>query len=171
MSTPDQFARRLGTLQQRLDKNVAGSVGRAALVLKTSVQANLISAIGPDYRMSGVGRRSTASRGGAKVGVRYDLKGTRNPTALLRMTGPAQLVERDTKPHTITARGRTVTVKGRRRRGASVMALGNGRFATSVSHPGTKGKKPFERGVERAAPAAQRILRGAVGQSMREVFK
>lgn len=191
MSTPDQFVRRMATLEKRMDANVAASVGKAALVIKTAVQANLVSALGPNQRMSGVGRRSTASKGGAKVGVRYDVKGKKNPTALLRMTGPAQLVERDTKPHTIIPRS-VGRVQGRRTKdnrraakqnlydalfggtfggGGKPLALGNGRFAMRVQHPGTKGKHPFERGVERARPAAERILRGAVGTSFGEVFK
>jgi hypothetical protein len=52
-----------------------------------------------------LGGRSIVLRGvgssGAKVGVRYDIKGTRNPTALVYMFGPAHLIERDTSAHTI----------------------------------------------------------------------
>lgn len=183
--TPDQFARQMSTLANRMERNVAGSVGKAALVLKTSVQANLRTAVGSDLRMSGVGRR------GAKVGVRYDVKGQRNPTALLRATGPVPLVERNTSPHTILPRG-VGRVQGRRTKlarqaarqnlydalfagtvGAGVrpLALGNGRFAYRVSHPGTRGKQPFEKGIERATPAAQKILRNATTKSLAEVFK
>lgn len=169
--TPEQFIASLGTLERRINANVADSVGKAALALKRSVQANLVAAVGPELRMSGVGRRSTASRGGAKVGVRYDIKGTRNPTALLRMFGPAHLIERDTKAHTITARARTTTARGRRRRGARVLVFRGGGFATSVNHPGTKGKRVWERGIRTATPVAMAHLRGAVGRSLSEVFK
>lgn len=165
MSTPSQFVAKLATLEARMNANVASSVGEAALVIKKGVQSRLVDAIGADRRMSGVGKR------GARVNVRYDVKGTVNPTALLRMTGPAHLIERNTSPHTITARARTTTMSGRRRRGASALSLGNGRFAASVKHPGTKGKQPFERGVNAAAPSAQKILANAVTKSLAEVFK
>lgn len=183
--TGDQFARQMATLGKRMEKNVAGSVGKAAQVLKASVEANLRSAVGSDLRMSGVGKA------GAKVGVRYTVKGTQNPTALLRATGPVHLVERDNKAHVILPRG-VGRVQGRRTkanrraakqdlynalfggsvgRGVKPLAFGNGRFAYRVRHPGTKGKHPFEKGVERAAPIAQRILANACTKSLAEVFK
>lgn len=184
--TGDQFARQMVTLGNRLERNVAGSVGRAALVLKTSVEANMRAAVGADLRMSGVGKT------GAKVGVRYDVKGRTNPTALLRATGPAHLIERDTRAHTIIPKtvGRT---QGSRTKGARLAAkqnlydalfggtvsgatkplmLGNtGRFAYRVRHPGTRGKHPFEHGINRAAPVAQRVLATAATRSLAEVFK
>lgn len=180
MATPEQFARKMATLGPRMERNLKGSVGKAALVLKTSVQAKLGPATGGDFRMSGVGSKATRQAGGAKLGVRYTVKGDKgDPTALLRMTGPAHLIERDTSPHTTVPKG-VGRVQGRRtklaRRAAKqslydALFQAEGNTVKLRQHPGTKGKHPFEKGVERAAPAAQKILAGAVGKSLGEVFR
>lgn len=182
--TPEQFARQMATLGARMERNVADSVGKAAQVVKGSVEAQMRGAVGADLRMSGVGRS------GARIGVRYDVKGTRSPTALLRATGPAHLVERDTDAHTILprsvgrAQGRSKTARLAAKQdlynalfGASVGAgarplkIGGDRFAYRVNHPGTKGKHPFEKGVDGATPAAQKILARACSKSLAEVFR
>lgn len=182
--TPEQFARQMATLGARMERNVADSVGKAAQVVKGSVEAQMRGAVGADLRMSGVGR------GGAKIGVRYDVKGSGNPTALLRATGPVQLVERDTSPHTILprsigrAQGRSKAARRAAKQdlysalfgssvgaGATPLKIGSDRFAFRVSHPGTTGKHPFEKGVDRATPAAQKILARACTKSLAEVFR
>jgi hypothetical protein len=182
--TPEQFARQMATLGARMERNVADSVGKAAQVVKGSVEAQMRSAVGNDLRMSGVGRS------GARIGVRYDVKGSRNPTAFLRATGPVQLVERDTIAHTILprsvgrAQGRSKAARRAAKQdlynalfgasvgsGATPLKIGGDRFAYRVKHPGTKGKHPFEKGVDRAAPAAQKILAGACTKSLAEVFR
>src|SRR5690242_12676640 len=64
----------------------------AALAVKTSVLAQMQAAGVDNGKLRGVGKR------GAKVGVRYDIANNR---ALVRATGPFQLLERDTKAHQI----------------------------------------------------------------------
>ena len=77
------------------------------------------------------------------MGAKYTVRGTTNPTAVVKATGPLQLLERDTKPHTIAPRPRRGQTKRR------ALRLANGAFVAGVNHPGTKGKEPFGRGVTR----------------------
>ena len=105
-----------------------------------------------DGRLSGVGKK------GAKVGARYDVKGSTNPTALITATGPMQLIERDTKAHTIPKP---------RRRGRKRYAVIDGHAYASAQHPGTRGKRPFEKGWRRAAPQAPAVFQAAVRDAVR----
>jgi hypothetical protein len=86
---------------------------------------------------AGVPPGSRVARG--KVNVRYTPpKGTgAGSTSILSMTGPAHLVDRDTKPHPIRPRQR-----GRRQRRA--LRLANGDFVAGAEHPGTRGKQFWE---------------------------
>lgn len=138
------------------EANIAG-VNKAALVATTAARASIQAGSGGDNILSNVGR-------GAKVGARYDVKGVQNPSALVRATGPLHLLDWPTSPHQITSKVK----KGRSRasRGAFYNALfgGEGGFANvkpmrtpygpryRVSHPGTRGKRTFERGIDAARP-------------------
>jgi hypothetical protein len=95
--------------------------------------------------------------------------------------GPWGLVEHGSEAHTINAGGSSpVAVKGMSRvdrlratrqrdldrvfgargtySGVKPMRLPDGGFRYKVSHPGTKGKEPFNRGVASAIPSATKIL-------------
>lgn len=155
------FAASMGRMPQLLNEAQATGVRKAALHTTQKVRAEIRSATGGSMRLSGVGKR------GAKVGARFDVKGSTNPTALIRANGPIQLIERDTSAHTILPRsGRRG--KGRRRlRGAKALKIG-GRFAASAQHPGTRGKHPFAEGVDAAkgdtGPIFQAEVRRALGR-------
>lgn len=71
-------------------------VERASFAMKQRISAEASRASGGDGRLSGAKD--------ARISVRYDVKGERNPTALIRALGPWQLVEFDTNPHFITSR-------------------------------------------------------------------
>lgn len=96
---------------------------------------SLLSVPGAPRLMRNVGR-------GARLNVRYDVRGFNNPTALVRWVGPAHLANNPTKPHTILPRGRT-----RRRGNAKALALPAGPRA-SAQHPGTHGKRFYQAGRE-----------------------
>lgn len=125
-------------------------VGKAALLVKTSVLSQL-----PTTRLRGVGKR------GAKIGVRYDIKGTQNPTALVRATGPFQLIERDTKAHKIEPK--------KRRSGKRAIVTPQGPRAWAF-HPGTKGKHPWEKGVQLAIPKVRTTMVSEQAKSLRRFF-
>lgn len=146
--TPAQFGMKLARLQQEVTTIPPHAVDRAALMVTTSVRRELASAL-PSGRLRNVGKR------GAKVSVGYNVKGTRNPTALVRMRGPAQLVERDTRPHAIAPRRRgaralrNAGARGERSTNRRALAIPGVGMRPSVRHPGTRGKHPWARGVMR----------------------
>lgn len=133
----------------------AQGVRRAAIHVTTAIRSEILSATG-DMRLSGVGRR------GAKVGAKFDIKGTTNPTALITATGPLHFIERDTAPHTIP---RT------RRRGRKRYVAFDGGVYSRVEHPGTRGKHPFERGWRQAAPLTAQIFQTEVRDAFRRAWR
>lgn len=139
-----------------LEKAQARGVRRAALHVTRAVRGEIRAATNGDMEMSGVGVR------GVRVGARYDVRGTVNPTAMIRATGPLHLIERDTRPREI---------KTRKRRGKKALRLADGRFVTgTVQHPGTKGKRPFAKGVDATKESAPRVFDAEIQRAMREVF-
>ena len=137
-----------------IEQGQAKGVRIAALAITNSIRDEIRSATGGDMRISGVGRR------GARVGARFDIKGTQNPTAMIRAIGPLHLLERDTQPHLI---------KPRSRRGAKALAIGDG-FAASVEHPGTRGKHPFQRGFDRKQAEVPGIVQAEIRKAMAGTF-
>lgn len=130
-----------------IDGAAKDGVRKAALLVKTSV----VSEMGGVKSLRGVGRK------GARIGVRFDVKGTGNPTALVRATGPFHLLERDTKPHEITPKRK------------QALKIGRG-FASSVWHPGTRGKHPWEKGINHAKPLVPRVMADEQFRSLRRFF-
>lgn len=104
-----------------------------------------------------------------------------------RWTGPAHLVDRPTKPHTIGPKG-FVGTRGTGRkaqRGAALMSafglnarsnsgavkLTDGSLRAVVHHPGTRGKNFFARGKQRAVPLAAKAYRDAIHREIGRTFK
>lgn len=138
---PTELAGRLQATAAGMRVASRQAVGAGALVVTNAVRAE-IAAKTTGGVLRGVGRS------GAKVGAKYDVKGAANPTALVRATGPLHLLERDTKPHAMPK-------AGRKRRGSYKTPFGP---KAAVSHPGTKGKHPFEHGVEAGLPPARAAM-------------
>lgn len=119
-------------------------VNAGALVGKTITQAAMVTTgVTPGKKL----------RAGGAVNVGYNVRGKANATALLAMRGPAHLVNNPTKPHRINPRTRS----GRRRSstGARALRFDDGRFARSANHPGTPGKKFWQKAeavIERKVP-------------------
>jgi len=90
-------------------------VEKACLAGKNVMLANMTAALG-GTRMSGVGRK------GAKVGVRYDVRGYQNPVGIIKYVGPVHLVNSDRRAYDILPRNSQTTAKGNRRRGAKALA-------------------------------------------------
>ncbi len=133
MTSPQQFGRKMGKVagdMRNTDRRVANATG---LVVKQQVQQELLQAA-PRGRLN-VGKK------GRKVGVRYDLL---DKAARVKMTGPAQLLERPTKAHRIPRD----TKRGRKKK---VFIPGVG-VRSAVKHPGTKGKFPWAKGLAQAQP-------------------
>ena len=141
-------------LQTQLQRATAKAVRAASLTVKDETVGTLRQAIGPDERMSNVGRTIA----GARLSVRFNLSDltTANPSALVQARGPWQLVENQTRAHTIRPRRRRARAAG----GAAVATPWGPR--AYVIHPGTRGKKPWARGVAAAEPKVQKIYRATL---------
>lgn len=146
--SPADLARKLANAGSAMDGAARDGVFKAALLVKTSVQQEL----GGVKRLRGVGKR------GANIGVRFDIKG-KNATALVRMTGPAQLLERSTRPHEIRPR--------RKKRAINIGGVGPRAYA---HHPGTKGKHPWAKGLVRAVPKVPDVVMTEQVRSLRRYF-
>lgn len=129
-----------------------GQVGRAALATKKSVQAFMPA------RLRGVGKR------GAPLRVRYVESGSGDASsATVFVTGPAQLIERDTQAHRIPRQ------RGPRAR-QRLIVIPNVGVRASANHPGTKGKHPWARGVGVALPLIRREFDASGALALRRHF-
>jgi hypothetical protein len=189
--------KRIGDAVQTSQKK---GVFDAAFLMKNAIEGERSKAMkGKDYfsRMNQKKTRSNRFVGirpeTNRLYVRFDVKGTYNPTALVVARGPWGLIERGSPSHVITAGLRSLQfAPGRgskeRRRIASrqrdldiawsvrgtfsgATPLGNRRTGFGpvykvANHPGTKGKYPWQRGVDkskdRAAQTATAIVRSTV---------
>lgn len=154
-----------------------GGVAKAALVATSAARASIAAGSGGDSVLSNVGR------GGAKVGARFDVKGTQNPSALIRATGPLHLLDNPTSPHVIVPRSLR---KGRSRssRGDFYNALfgGGSGFGSAkplrtpygprmrVQHPGTRGKRTFWRAIDNVRPLIPITFRTEMVRQMRRYY-
>lgn len=180
--TVSQFAVRIESIGKAAQQAQKDAVMRASMIVKNSIEGELVRDIGSDQRLRNLKKKSGAE--GARLTLGFNIKGTNNPTSLLLARGPWGMVEYNIGPHKITPKvARTGTGKGMSRAqrqrvirqreldiafGASGVFAGKsplpfkGTFRYSVMHPGTKGKKPFHRGLESSKERAIRELRVVV---------
>lgn len=156
MSVGAQMGRKFSAMGRELSQSRRTAVTRGAQAIVNPVRDE-IRRVTRDNRLSGVGKS------GARVGARYDVRG--QDEALVRATGPLHLVERDTKAHEIQPKAR------RRKSGRTGVRLADGSVRRSVRHPGTKGQRPFEKGIEKGRPKAVRELRGVTTNAVVRGFR
>jgi hypothetical protein len=179
-SNTAQFISRLNQYIANMSVTPKQSVQSAATLYKTSINAEISRATGGKNRLSGVGKN------GARVGVRSKVFATsETATAIISASGPLHLLERDNKKHDIprtessrrlrTPAGRLSYKReatGRALSGRKVLFLKGAQHPIlgPVHHPGTKGKHPFEKGVNRAErdAVAATLARGTA--AMAKVF-
>lgn len=152
------LARATATLPKELQDAQRRGVQRGAMHVTRAVRDEVRAATGGDMRLSGVGKK------GARVGAKYTLRGGVNPSAVVKATGPMQLLEHDTKPHKIAPRRRRGQAKAR------ALRLADGRFVAAVNHPGTRAKRPFEKGVVKTrgdtGPIFDREVQAAIRRAL-----
>lgn len=155
MNDGAKFNRKVGKFAFAFDQAEMQAVNKAALLVKTTVQGLAGTSV----------LRNVGS--GARIGVKYKAAMRKaNPTALVYAYGPFHLIERDTSPHQIPKSG-----FGRGKAFYGLLKFPDGRVRWGpVHHPGTKGKRPFERGVEASTPVVHRLLAGGVTTALRTVF-
>ena len=142
----------------------------AAAEAKKIHTRHLVKAIGPDLRMSNVGKN------GSRLAIKYrvDTRGE-VASASISVSGPAQLIERPTKPHGIYPKGSRGTSRRKATRkfaGPVIVNTKTGKknlimppargYRRSALHPGTKGEFPFALGQKAAEGAVLRIVRGNI---------
>jgi hypothetical protein len=96
---------------------------------------------------------------GARVGIRYTTKtkGYAMAEGELFATGPVHILDRPTMPHHIIA--------GTRDGFSALMPTPYGFFA-AVTHPGTKGKRTFDKGFKKAQPLISKTIRGRAHETI-----
>lgn len=149
--SPGQLAQKLRYAATAMQKTETAGLNKAALFTKTVINKE-IERVAPGRRMRGVGRR------GARVGAGYTVRGH---TATISARGPLHLLERGTKPHEITPKKRgkkkaVVTPYGPRRR---------------IVHPGTRGKHPWRKGVEKARPLVPKVFKAGFYEPIEKIFR
>ncbi len=153
--TPAQFALRARSFANELPKLERRTVEAAAAMVKSTAVSELRRAAGADLRLSGVGKR------GARIGARYD-RGKSTSTAIVRALGPVQLVESNTKPHRVPKK----RTRGRRR----VVVIPGVGVRASANHPGTRGKHPWARAMDRAIPKVPAVMSAETSKTLRGHF-
>lgn len=174
--------RNIGTYAQQSQKE---AVFKATLYMKQTIEREIHGDLGGKNYFRQMTQKKTktgsyinANNSNNKVGVRFDVKGVYNPTALLTAYGPMGLLQYGAFRHPIIAKNRELAkMKRSKKKQALVqnrlMAITEGeRGAFSGStplrtpygpryrikeHPGARPKKTFTRGVEKATPHATQI--------------
>ena len=164
-SSVDDLANRLVRGGQEITRANRVGVEKACLAGKNVMLSAMVASLGGN-RLSGVGKN------GAKVGVRYHVKGYTNPVGVIQYTGPAHLANSGTRPHQILPRSRQTTAKGNRRRGSAkaLSPAGNPWAAASADHPGTKGKKFFEKAEPIVVAQSKRIIEQEIRGHLARTF-
>lgn len=139
----DQFSKKITGLADATKKAERDAVMRGSLLAKEIIIAEAGAA----------GISPTSKIAGGRWGVGFDVKGTNNPTSLVKVRGPFHLVDSPTKPHEIGPK-----TKGRRRSGKKAVSLGTDEVYAVVHHPGTKGKGSFPKAKAKAAVAVPKVM-------------
>jgi hypothetical protein len=121
----------------------------------------------PGSTLGGAGGRRRAKGGGSvtsggvgrKWNVRYRVRGFETVVGTVAYTGPVHLMNNDTAPHEIAPR----------RKKALAFPDGNVRLGP-VQHPGTRGKKFFERAEPIVLAQSERIIKQEVRSHLARTF-
>lgn len=174
--------RNVGSAAQDAQKE---AVFRAALHMKDVITREIHGDLGgKDYfsrmtqKKSKTGKFVGVRPANNKVGVRFDVKGVYNPTALLTAYGPMGLLEYGAGKHEITANLGSVKYdkgRGARKRaliqrrldvaygakglfsGATPLRTPQGPRFRVANHPGMRAKQTFSKAAEKATPRSTQI--------------
>ena len=102
---------------------------------------------------------STLGKGRRKWNVRYRVRGFETVVGTVSYSGPVHLMNNDTAPHEIAPR----------RKKALAFPDGNVRLGP-VQHPGTRGKKFFERAEPIVLNQSERIIKQEVRSHLARTF-
>ena len=168
MSDLAKFAAQCGQFPAALEQARKQATQKVAVGLADAIRAETRSAA-PGGVLIGVSRK------GAKVGVQA--QPAPSGDWLVKATGPFQLIERDTKGHTIPKTLAAAGTDKRKRqqragfRGRKVLSIPGVGYRRSVHHPGTKGKHPFEHGFDRYSPGVANVYQRQLAAAMQRTFR
>jgi hypothetical protein len=177
--TLGQFAIETRQMAGGLDGAMQAATKAAAFDVTSAARDAIRSDSGGDSVLSGVGKRGT------KVGARFDMVGPRLDEALVRATGPMQIIENDTDQHQQIPSG--IGRARRQSRRAAKQQLYEALFGSSgfagtkplaapggpfyrVNHPGTRGKHTWARAIEKAKPKVPQVYQKALNAHLRKFF-
>ena len=154
----------------RLAQAAASQAPREAVPATALLSKRLVAARAPS-RLRNVGRR------GRNIGVRYTVThGDDESKALVFVTGPWQLIERDTRPHPIPRLALSRSRGARAVFGPAFGGVSNKIVATpygprrQVFHPGTQGQYPFEKGIAEAVSLIPNVHDEILMAQLRAIF-
>jgi len=157
-TSPAQFAAKIDRFAQEL-RDQKGALNQTGMAGKRIFQQSA----------AGAGVLGSAIAGKRKaIGVRYDISRDKRGV-IVSYTGPAHLVNNPTKAHRIEARRPRGSRS--RRRGRQALTIG-GNVRTSANHPGTSGKRFYEKAKAacvRTLPAV--YARAQLTAPLRSIFK
>ena len=142
----------------QIQKGLSGD--REEIIKKAAFRAKTAHLSELDKGTSTLRLRNVGVRG-ARVGIRYTTKtvGYAMAEGVLSATGPVHILDRPTMPHHIFA--------GSRDGFSTRMPTPYGFFA-AVTHPGTKGKRTFDKGFMKAQPLITKTIRGGAYKTVTE---
>ena len=152
--SPEEMAAKLRGFANDLGGRLENEATSAAALEYTDAVRKAYRVRTGDGKMSGVGLR------GAKVGARFDAPKALGGNAIVRATGPAHLIESNTKAHVIATR---------RRRGKKAIVTPYGP-RRSVQHPGTRGRPTFFPTVLAKTPQAARAFQSKIHNGLVKRF-
>ena len=145
-------------IARQIEKGLSGD--RQEIVKKAAFRAKTAHLSELDKGTSTRRLRNVGVKG-ARVGIMYRTwtKGYAMAEGQLSATGPVHILDRPTKGHRIWA--------GTRDGFSTHMPTPYGYF-TSVNHPGTKGKRTFDKGFKKAQPLITKTIRGGAYKTVTE---
>lgn len=188
MTTVHGFAQ-LGNTIGRQVESFSKNIRSVEVAGTKDVAATVVAAVTAHLGGNPITLRNVGK--GAKVGVIARPDFNHGQSMVVKMTGPAHLIERSIKPHTILGRSVGRLGKGKGSRSAAAkhaakqalydalfggtggghMKIGGEWRTGPFQHPGVKdGKHPFERGVREVEPEAVRIYDRGVQVALRRSF-
>jgi hypothetical protein len=163
------FARQCRTYGYDLPAVQRRAVQRSALGMKESIVAEIRHAV-PDMGVKGFrGRRQV------HIGAGYRIRqGAGGAYAVVSAKGPLQLIERDTKAHSIpkilATKGSSKRKRQSRLQRRHVLLIPGIGYRKVVHHPGTSGKHPFRHGVDAFKGQVPVIFAAETRKLMMQVF-
>lgn len=181
-----ELAMKFDQLSREVEKRQRLAERAAAVPINRAVTRNLRAATGGDMRLSGMGRKARPMR----VATRSVTSGT-----LVKVNGPAQLVENDVDKHYVVSKyaegaARISATTGRRLRATrrsrvasvafgagaagggrrAVLNLGGGRYLRwTVAY--SKGRHPWRDGVRASRSKAVQAMRAEEAKAVVRVFR